>query len=79
MAPRRSLDRCSQVEMPSLTGRIFGIVNREDAGATGNNVMRVLVRIAVIVAILLALLYLGLWYSTGEQGFLLIPGGTPAQ
>ncbi|TGQ06744.1 hypothetical protein [Mesorhizobium sp. M2E.F.Ca.ET.219.01.1.1] len=35
--------------------------------------MRVLVRIAVIVAILLALLYLGLWYSTGEQGFLLIP------
>ncbi|WP_292080083.1 hypothetical protein [Mesorhizobium sp.] len=41
--------------------------------------MRVLVRIAVIVEIFLALLYLGLWYSTGEQGFLLLPGGAPSQ
>ena len=37
--------------------------------------MRALVRVAIIVAILLALLYLGLWYSTEGQGFLLIPGG----
>lgn len=41
--------------------------------------MRALVRIAAIVVILLALLYLDLWYSASESGFLLIPGGPPAQ
>ncbi|TGS87263.1 hypothetical protein EN817_13740 [Mesorhizobium sp. M3A.F.Ca.ET.174.01.1.1] len=31
--------------------------------------MRVLVRVAAIVIVLVALLYLGLWYSTGDSGF----------
>ncbi|RWL45838.1 MAG: hypothetical protein EOR60_13230 [Mesorhizobium sp.] len=79
LAGRHKSRRRGTAGLDDFTGRIFGILNREDAGATGDNIMRVLVRIAVIVAILLALLYLGLWYSTGEQGFLLIPGGAPAQ
>jgi hypothetical protein len=41
--------------------------------------MRVLFRVAVIAAILIAVLYLGLWFSSSGSGFLLIPGGAPPQ
>lgn len=51
----------------------------EEDRSKGDNAMRVLVRVAAIVIVLVALLYLGLWYSTGDSGFLLILGGTPAQ